>query len=895
MPNLTPPPTFIAKKSWWPTEAEQWIDLKSNPVAHKRLVETIRQATTDTFKHGTATSEVIIGYAITIDYLLWHAWFTHGLHKSNAALIAVGGYGRAELHLYSDIDLMILLGKDFEDEFKQKLTEFLTFLWDSGLDIGHSVRTVKEAVTESKKDITVITAIMEARALCGNISLFNDLKKATAPNKIWNSKRFYLAKKEELLARHEKYGDTFYQLEPNIKEGPGGLRDIQFIDWITKRHFNTRMFSDLIKHGFLQEEEYNQLRHSQEYLWKIRFSLQLITHRREERLLFDHQIELARASGYNNLNSNLAVEQFMQNFYRHIAECAHLVELLDENFEETCLPIRFKKREKVINSRFVTRGDVLYARNDKVFEDTPSALLELFLLMQQNKRLTKVSSNTIRLIHKNLHLIDDKFRKSTENRSLFIEILRQPKYIAREMKRMHRYGVLAAYWPAFARIVGRMQYDLYHVFTVDQHILTVLQEACRLSDITKTDKSTHAIFSQLPKPELLYLASLFHDVAKGRKGDHSSEGADEAIKFCLDHGLSQYDAELVGWLVQNHLEMSMTAQHKDTSDPAIIHAFADKVSNLIGLNYLYLLTIADIKGTNPTLWNNWRATLLLELYQATASQLRAGVPQDSSKLIQALQKSALAQLAKFGHSQTECELFWKELDNDYFLRHSDDEITWHTHTALEAKQSEHPQVRIRQLTSRGCTEIFIYDRDKRYLFANITDCLHNLGLNVLDARIITSSKGHALDTFIVLDQDNKPIENIKRCQQLEQYITNALLNSEINDDASTTYISRRLRHFHATPNVEIKNSPQTALTSLHIKSTDFPGLLARIAHVLAELEIKIHGARVSTLGEKVHDIFYVTTSDDKKITDSALQERLVEKITERISMPTPPTDQCINL
>ena len=870
MPNLTPPPKFISRNPWWPTETEQWIQLKSNPHAHKKLVQTIRQSVVDAFRNGVATSEVIIGYAITIDYLLWHAWFTHGLHKTNATLIAVGGYGRAELHLYSDIDLMVLLGKNFGDEFKQRLTEFLTFLWDSGLDVGHSVRTVKDAVAESKKDITVITAIMEARALCGNIALFKELKKATAPKKIWNSKRFYLAKKEELITRHEKYGDTFYQLEPNIKEGPGGLRDIQYIDWITKRHFDTRTLGDLIKHNFLREEEFNQLRYAQEYLWKIRFSLQLIAKRREERLLFDHQIELARASGYNNLNSNLAVEQFMQNYYRHIAECAQLVELLDEHFEETCLPARFKKKEKIINNRFVARGEVLYARNDKVFQNYPIAFLELFLLMQQNEKLTKVSSDTIRLIHKNLHLIDHKFRQDLGIRSLFIEILRQPKHIAREFKRMHRYGVLAAYWPEFARIVGRMQYDLYHVFTVDHHILTVLHEACLLSDKLKTDENTHAIFNQLPKPELLYLAALFHDVAKGRKGDHSSEGADEAVKFCLNHGLSQYDASLVGWLVQNHLEMSMTAQHKDTSDPAVIQAFAENVSNLISLNYLYLLTIADIKGTNPTLWNNWRATLLLELYRSTSEQLRTEKPQDSNKIVQALQKSALAELGRLGHTRSECEAFWSELDNDYFIRHTDDEIAWHTHTALEAQKSEHPQVRIRQLTSRGCTEIFIYDRDKRYLFANITDCLHNLGLSILDARIITSSKGHALDTFIVLDQDNKPIESEKQCQQLEQHITNALLNAGVRKDASTTYISRRLRHFKATPIVEIKNYPQSAHSSLHIQSTDFPGLLARIAHVLAELDIKIHGARVSTLGERAHDIFYVTTNDDKKITDNAL-------------------------
>ena len=894
MPNLSPPPAFISKHSWWPTETDQWMELKATPSKNKELVQTIQNAVIDAFHQGVPTSEIIIGYAITIDYLLWHAWFTHDLHKSNATLLAVGGYGRAELHLYSDIDLMVLLSKNFDKGFNDNLTSFLTYLWDSGLDVGHSVRTIKEAVAESKKDITVITALIEARALCGNIALFNELKKATAPNKIWNSKHFYLAKKKELQERHNKYGDTSYQLEPNVKEGPGGLRDIQFIDWITKRHFNTRTLSDLIGTGFLQEEEYNHLRYAQEYLWKIRFALHLVTKRREERLLFDHQIELARNSGYNNLNSNLAVEQFMQNYYRHISECSQLVELLQQHFEETCLPTLLRKREKRINNRFVSRGDVLYLANKNVFKNYPMALLELFLLMQQNDYLTRVSSDTIRAIRNHLHLINDKFRKDIRNRSIFIEILKQPKHIARELKRMHRYGVLAAYWPAFARIVGRMQYDLYHVYTVDHHILTVLSEACRFAD-NDEDKNNHAIFNQLPKPELLYLAALFHDIAKGREGDHSNEGAKDAAKFCLAHDLSQYDASLVAWLVENHLEMSMTAQHKDTSNPTVIHKFADKVSNLIRLNYLYLLTIADIRGTNPALWNNWRATLLFELYNSASTQLREGLPQESGQIISDIKKSALQYLKDYGHSQQSCEAFWSELNSDYFLRHSDDEIAWHTHAVLSSPDMDKPQVRIRQLTSRGCTEIFIYGRDRRHLFTNITDCLHLLGLTILDARIITSNKGHALDTFIVLDSDGKPVTTKKHSKHIEQSITQAVLEQLPTSGSTSQYIPRRLRHFHFDPEVKIQNSARSNHSSLHVRAADYPGLLARIAHVLAELNIKIHSARVSTLGEQVHDIFYVTTSDDKKITDPELEEKLIALIKARIILPIEQASDCVNI
>ena len=884
MPNLTPPPTFISKNEWWPTEEEQWIQFKSSPQKHKAFVQTIQAAVIDAFKSGAAISEVIIGYSITIDYLLWYAWFTHGLHQSNATLLAVGGYGRSELHLQSDIDLMVLLDKNFNDTEKEKLTAFLTYLWDSGLDVAHSVRTIKEAVTESKKDITVISSIIEARALCGNITLFNDLKKATAANKIWDSKKFYFAKKEEMQARHKKYGDTLYQLEPNIKEGPGGMRDIQFIDWVTKRHFGNRSLSDLIDKGFLLEEEYKQLKHAQEYLWKIRFTLYLVTRRKEERLLFDHQVELAQESGHSDMNSNLAVEQFMQNYYRHISECFQLIELLQANFEETCITSFSWKKQKKINENFFSKGDVLYAKNDSLFKEHPSAFLEIFLILQQHEHLNKVSSKTIRLIRDNLHLIDEEFRNNDTHKKLFIKILLQPRFIARELNRMHKLGVLSAYWPAFARIVGRMQYDLYHVYTVDHHILTVLKETRRLGDKKRTEDDISSIFYHLPKQEILYLAALFHDVAKGRDGDHSSEGSQEAINFCLSHGLTQYDASLVSWLVENHLVMSMTAQHKDLSDPSIVQEFADKVSSVIRLDYLYLLTIADIKGTNPSLWNSWRSTLLADLYKYTAFQLRAGLPRDTSEILNDIKTSALQLLKQKGHSQEACQLFWSELSDDYFLRHTDSEIAWQTDIVLNTEDRTRTQVHIHHLIRRGCSEIFIYSMDREFLFANITDCLHRLDLSILDARIITSNNGHAFNTFTVVDRDEQAIKDEKICTQIETAIIKALHSDNLADNSATQFISSRLRHFHTAPVITIKNARHLDHTSLHIHATDHPGLLASIAHILAMLEIKVISARVSTLGERVHDIFYITTKNNEKILDKEKQQNLINSISEEIKI-----------
>lgn len=883
MPNLTPPPAFISKHAWWPIEDEQWVNYKTQPQQHRELVQTIQEAVIAEFNSGTAIPEIIIGYAITIDYLLWYAWFTHDLHKTNSTLLAVGGYGRAELHIHSDIDLMILVDNNLNDNDKERLSAFLTFLWDSGLDIAHSVRSVKEAVDQARKDITVISSILEARVLCGNIALFNELNKATASNKIWDSKKFYSAKKQELQSRHKKYGDTLYQLEPNIKEGPGGLRDIQFIDWVTKRHFGNRALNELVAEGFLLEEEYNSLRFAQEFLWKMRFSLYLVTRRKEDRLLFDYQVELARAAGHSDSNSNLAVEKYMQNYYRHISECDKLITMLQQHFEETCISKFSLKTKKKVGEHFFSVGDILHTNSETLFEEHPSALLEIFLVLQNNDNLTKISTNTMRQIRKNLHLIDNAFRAKPENKKIFIDILRQPAHIARELSRMHRLGVLSAYWPAFARIEGRMQYDLYHVYTVDHHILTVLKEARKLGDNKPAQDDISAIYYKLPKIEILYLGALFHDIAKGRDGDHSTEGAQDATDFCLAHGLSQFDAAVVSWLVENHLVMSMTAQHKDLSDPTVIQEFADKVSSPIRLDYLYLLTIADIKGTNPTLWNSWRSTLLADLYKYTLFQLRADFPRDTSAIINDIKSSALKILNELGHNTQSCEKLWQDFNDDYFLRHVDNEIAWHTDIALNSYAQNKTEIHIRQLVRRELTEIFIYTPDKENLFANITNILYKLGLSILDARIITSKTNQTYNTFTVVNQNEQAITNEKELAKIKQQIEHALQLTQPSNNTTTRFVSSRLRHFQSPPSITIKNARHLDHTSMHLQATDHPGLLADVAQAFAQLEIKVISARVSTLGEKVHDIFYITNKHNKKILDEQQQQMLIKLVTEKIS------------
>ena len=894
MIRVTPAPDFIASQPWWPQDNEQWSALSQHATEQKRLLQSTHQASQQAHAEGMAVDQLIGAYATVVDHLLCHAWLNHGLDKIGASLLAVGGYGRAELHLHSDVDLMILLEDNCDEDSKQQIGEFLTTLWDTGLDIGYSVRTINETVTEATNDITVITSLLESRILIGNQALFDALLTATASDQIWGSAEFYFAKKEEFLARHAKYGDTAYQLEPNIKEGPGGLRDIQFLDWISKRHFNTKSLYDLVNAGFISLEEYQQLQQIREHLWEVRFLLHQNNTRKEERLLFDQQIMLAKDIETTSDEPNAAIEQFMQNHYRQLGACTQLIKVLMGHFEENYLSHSSNQPKQQLNARFYVQADRLYITDASVFQRRPNALLEIFLLMQLNPTIIELSSSTIRAVRENLYLIDENFRQESKNKSLFIEILRQPLFVSRELKRMNHLGILGAYWPSFARIIGHMQYDLYHVYTVDHHILTVLKEAFRLQYKDENNSLLADVYARLPKPELLLLAALFHDVAKGRQGDHSTEGSGEAREFCLSHGLSSYDAELVAWLVENHLEMSVVAQHKDISDPETVSNFTQTIGNLIRLNYLFLLTIADIKGTNPKLWNNWRATLLEELYKSSASLLRSkDHSQPDANAIANVKKSASTQLTEQGYKAEDFEPLWHDLQDDYFQRHTDFEISWHAKSIIDS-QGIKPLVRVRHIASRGFTEIFIYCSDREDLFARISICLNRLHLSVVDARIITSKTGVVLDTFIVFGSNGEVLNDERVCQQVEQTLSEELTCSKSLPKASKQLVSRRLRHFDSHPNVYIKNSDNSDFSDLHLHVTDYPGLLERIAEALLDLHVIVHDARISTLGERAYDIFQIS-KNKQKISDPTEIKNLCEAIQKHLTLANEETTFAIDI
>ena len=832
------------------------------------------------FHSGIPIKELVYKRAWFIDQLLHHAW-QHFLATDALALVAVGGYGRGELLPASDIDLMILTGAKISKPGKNLIEKFIAFLWDIGLEVGHSVRSLKDCVKEAARDITVATNIFESRLLDGNRPLYEEMLRMTGPGKIWPVKKFFEAKLKEQAERRHKYDDTEHKLEPNIKEGPGSLRDIQMIGWVAKRHFGANTLQDLVTHDFLTADEYKTLNTGQDLLWRIRYGLHVIAGRREDRLLFDHQRQLAQLFGFT-AQDNSGVEQFMKMYYRTVRELSILNEILLQHFQEAIIYARRREKIKPLNRRFQIRNDFLEVCNNNIFRRFPFALLELFLLIQQNPPIKGVRASTIRLVRKHAPMIDRNFIGDIRNRSLFMEIIRQPRHVGHELRRMHRYNILGRYLPPFGSVEGLMQFDLFHIYTVDEHILTVVRNM-RLFSLGKQAgdyPAYHKIISMLPKQELLYLAGLFHDIAKGRGGDHSILGAAEARKFCKLHGLSDYDSELVAWLVEHHLLMSKTAQRMDISDPDVISKFAQTISDRNHLNYLYLLTVADIQGTNPALWNRWKEILLAELYQKTLLALRRGLehPIDMEALIAQTKNDALDLLRKQRRLQFDIERFWEGLGTDYFIRHSPDEIAWHTLAVSKIQNSSEPLVTVREQTSRGGTEVFIYMKNQDNIFAASTWTLDRLGLNIVDARILTTTNDFALDTYMVLEKSGAPISGRERREEIIRSLQQSLSRVASYPKKISRIRPRQLKHFPIPTTINFSADEKNNRTIMEVTAVDRPGFLAKVGMALTFCGVRLQGARIATYGARIEDIFFITDRSDQIISDPIKFECLTHSI-----------------
>jgi len=849
-------------------------------------LEAASDAIRDRFLNGESVLTLVHERSDLVDSVITHLWRQHASDCVGvAALIAVGGYGRAELHPGSDVDILVLLPKKLSATCKAQVGDFVTSLWDIGLDIGHSVRTVKQCRDEAKADLTVATTMMESRLIDGPEELYEEMQLVISPRKIWPPAEFFAEKRKEQIARHRRYDDSAYNLEPNVKGSPGGLRDIQMIGWVAKRYFNVESFEELLAHKFLTPGQLQRLNDGQEFLWRVRFGLHILTGRREDRLLFDHQINLAKMLGYEDASYTLAVEQLMQRYYRTVMDLSRLNEMLLQLFEEAILMDPAAAPE-ALNERFQVKNGYLQTVDQQVFARDPSALLELFLLLQQNQDIRGVSAYTVGLIKRNLHLIDEEFRQNPRNHRLFLSILRAPEGVTHELRRMNLYGVLGLYIPAFGRIVGRMQYDLFHAYTVDEHTLFVVSNLRRFALPRFDDEYPQCsrIMQAFEKPEIAYLGGLFHDIAKGRGGDHSELGAVDAEAFCLEHGLSKYDAGIVAWLVRNHLILSTTAQKKDLGDPDVIAKFAAEVRDPLHLNYLYVLTIADVRGTNPKLWNSWKASLFGDLYELTHRALRRGLenPTDREQLVAEKKSQTRDSLHKLGIDDQGIDAIWALFDDSYFLRHRTAEIIWHTEWLSDSDtESQIGLVDVRLRSGGDGVEAVLYTPRSQRTFAHATAVLDELGMNIVDARIVPIINGYSIDTYIFMELDKRMEIDESRLNKIRRSLTRILTANDDDAVSITRSVPRRARMFTTPASVCFGDDTPNGRTVMELVAADRPGMLSKVGQAFIELGIDIDAAKIMTIGERAEDVFYISDEAGSPL-DAAAKEQLRDNLVAKL-------------
>jgi [protein-PII] uridylyltransferase len=836
------------------------------------------------FHQGTEAGQLIALRAIFMDALLGALWDKQDWQGAQLALVAVGGYGRGELHPHSDIDLLVLQGEHAQD-CSEELEKFLTLLWDIGLNIGHSVRTVQQCAEVAKDDITIVTSLMEARVIRGASSLMEAVREATNTEKMWPSAEFFRAKLEEQKSRHAKFADTEYNLEPNVKSSPGGLRDLQIIGWIAERHFGVESLEDLSIDKFLNPDEMEILIRGREFMWQVRYALHMISQREENRLIFDHQRELATLWGFED-GDKLAVEQFMQVYYRWALALGQLNEVLIQNFDQAILRAGTEDEIRVLNTNFQTRNGYMEARREDLFSSEPHALLEVFLLCAQNEDIVAIGAPTIRMIRDNRHQIDDAFRADDNNKKTFLEILRSPHKVTRQLRCMTRYGILGIYLPEFGKIVGQMQHDLFHAYTVDAHTLEVIKYL-RLFGYPEFEERfpvTSRVARRLPKIELLYIAGLYHDIGKGRGGDHSELGAVDAEVFCKSHGLSTLDSNLVVWLVKNHLLMSAVSQRKDISDPEVIQQFAQHVGDQNRLDYLFVLTVADINATNPKLWNAWRGSLLRQLYTETKRALRRGLenPADKHEWIAETRKTAIGILEYRGFTPEELEDIWVASGEEYFLRERAEDIAWHTEAIAGHYDRAIPLVLTRNTQESNIanpTQIFIHTKSGPHLFSVICAELEQLDLSIHDARIYEASDGMSLDTFFVLDCNGKSLaDDSDRIRDIADKLGSALADVANYPEIVSRRTPRQVKSFSTPTETRMSIDDIKNVTVLEVSSPDRPGLLALIGKIFVDFNVELQAAKIQTLGERVEDVFFLTDAQQQPITDTEQCEKIQQAI-----------------
>ncbi|MBP8895506.1 MAG: [protein-PII] uridylyltransferase [Ottowia sp.] len=841
------------------------------------------------------------------DAALRSLWQANGF-GGDLALLAVGGYGRGELFPYSDVDVLLLL-PDAADPardtaLRQRIEAFIGQCWDIGLEIGSSVRTVPECLSVAQGDVTVQTALLEARLIVGNRRLFKGFQARFSAQ--LDALDFFSAKRLEMRQRHAKYEDTPYALEPNIKESPGGLRDLQIILWTARAAGIGGRWEDLHRAGLVTTHELRQLRHNEALLSAIRSRLHLIAARREDRLVFDLQNAVAESFGFQHRLADdgrvmlRASEVLMRRYYWAAKAVTQLNQILLQNIEEHLRAARGEAapEQRRINERFFDKGGMIEVASDDLYQREPHAILETFLLYAKTPGLKGLSARTLRALYNARTVMDHGFRTDPANRKTFLAILQQPQGITHAFRLMNQTSVLGRYLWVFRRIVGQMQHDLFHVYTVDQHILMVLRNVRRF--FIPEHAHEYPFCSQLAagwdKPWVLYIAALFHDIAKGRGGDHSELGAGEVRRFCREHGVQQADAQLIEFLVSHHLLMSRIAQKEDLSDPEVIEAFARQVGNERYLTALYLLTVADVRGTSPKVWNAWKGKLLEDLYKLTVRTLGGRAP-DPGAVIESRKRQALIQLALASEPQDSHKRLWDTLEVSYFMRHDAGEIAWHTRqlarhavrpvaTKTEAVgaggasagtvKTFETIVRARLSPVGEGLQVLVYAADQPDLFARICGYFDRAGFSILDAKIHTTRNGRALDTFQIINP-LVPDHNREFIGMVEAELPAAVESQAPLAPPRLGRVSRRVKSFPIAPRVDLRPDDKAQRWLLTVTASDRVGLLYSIARVLAAHGINLELAKVSTLGERVEDMFLLQGAQlQHNKTQLAIEQELLD-------------------
>ncbi|MGH8742996.1 MAG: [protein-PII] uridylyltransferase [Burkholderiales bacterium] len=859
-----------------------------NPVEHtsksvhlhvqwKQFLSERRDELERKYQKHSLPSQLLVRHRKLVDEVLQHLCSDSQLPKSTA-LLAVGGYGRGELFPYSDVDLLVLLRDSADLVLQVQLERFIGLLWDIGLEVGHSVRTLDECQELARKDVTVQTTLVEARLLYGSNALFRKFTKSIRDT--LDGTAFAQSKQLEQQQRHTRFHDTAGDLEPNLKESPGGLRDLQTILWIAKACGYGTSWPGLAKHGLITAYEARQIKRHEAFLQDLRIRLHYLAKRREDRLLFDYQEVLARHYGFTDSENHRASESLMQRYYLTAKSVSQLNTILLLNLRAKIAPAPVIKALP-INERFQSRNELLEARHENLFEREPPAILESFLLLQQHPELKGMSAATLRALWRAKKRINPAFRRSVKNRALFMQILRQPSGVTRELRRMHQFGLLGQYLPAFGRIAGQMQHDLFHVYTVDEHILKVVRNLRRftLMEFAHEYPLCSRLMSEFPRQEVLILAGLFHDIAKGRGGDHSELGNADARRFCKQHGMSAEDTALVAWLVENHLIMSATAQKQDLSEPEIIDAFARRVGNERRLIALYLLTVADIRGTSPKVWNAWKGKLLEDLFWLARKSLSGeAAPRDS--FLQARQTAALDIIRLYALRENAHQPLWSQLDTVYFLRHDAQEIAWHTRQLWSRVNTQTPFVKARLSPIGEGLQVLIYTPDQKDLFARICGFFDRITYNIVEAKIHTTRHNYALDSFLVLDPSNKTAHYRDLIGFVEHELVQRITTQAPLESPSKGRLSRHVKHFPIAPEVVIHPDERGAHHILSVTAADRPGLLYSIARVLVNYQINTHTAKINTLGERAEDVFLI---DGEALNNSKEVVRLEAELLQSLA------------